>query len=107
MSGSHGEYLGTSEGVVDTVHTPTENALMYITMYGGIDGAHHKDWVLDQVARILNGAPVVVYAAKWEDGYTEYRPVVGESEQYHEWVAACKDGENGPDTYSYSVGIAP
>lgn len=104
---SHGAYLGMSEGVVDTVHTPVENALMYITMYGGIDGAHHKEWVLDQVARILNGAPVVVYQKRWEDGHVEYEPEVGESDQYHEWVAAFKDGEDGPETYEYSEGIAP
>lgn len=104
---SSGKFLGLSEGVVDTVHTPTENALMYMTMYGGIDGSHHKDWLLDQVARILNGAPVTVYKAMWEDGTVEYRPEVGESSQYHEWVASVKDGEDGPDTYPYSEGIAP
>ena len=35
-------------------------ALLYIEMYNGIDGAHHKDWLLDQVARILKGTEMIV-----------------------------------------------
>lgn len=84
-----------------------ELALLFIQMYGSIDGDHHKDWVLDQVARILNGAPVVATEARWENGQTETRYRVGESPEYHAWVANCKDGEDGPDTYDYSEGIAP
>lgn len=30
-------------------------ALDCILMNGGVDGAHHKQWVLDQVVRILAG----------------------------------------------------
>jgi len=60
-----------------------EKALSVIRRCGGNDGAHHKDWVLDQVVRALT-----------RDGYGK-------------WVAKAKSGEDGPDTYSYSVGIAP
>jgi hypothetical protein len=58
-------------------------ALDVIMQCGGIDGAHHKQWVLDQVVRALTG-----------DGYDE-------------WVAAHNDGEDGPDTYWWDVGCAP
>ena len=57
-------------------------AMDLIEQYGGIDGAHHKMWVIDQVARTL----VQDYAA---------------------WVIKMKDGEDGPDTYSWDEGIAP
>lgn len=51
--------------------------------YGGIDGAHHKDWVIDQMVRALAG------------------------EKYEEIVREACDGEDGANTYSWEVGIAP
>ena len=51
--------------------------------YGGIDGAHHKDWVIDQMIRILAA-----------DGYDEI-------------VADACAGEDGPHTYGWDCGIAP
>lgn len=58
-------------------------ALALIEAYGGIEGEHHKTWVIDQVARVLIG-----------DGYEE-------------WVRQMKDGEDGPETYEWDEGIAP
>jgi excisionase family DNA binding protein len=60
-----------------------EQVLDLITQYGGIDGAHHKQWLLDQIVRILTG-----------DGYEN-------------WVAEYQDGEDGPETYEWDEGIAP
>jgi len=60
-----------------------QTALDLIAKYGSADGAHHKDWVLDQVARELAG-----------DGYEQL-------------VKNAKNGEDGPDTYSWDEGIAP
>lgn len=57
-------------------------ALDLISKYGGIDGDHHKQWVLDQVIRVL--AP-----------------------DYEEWIKEYEFGENGPDTYTWDAGIAP
>jgi hypothetical protein len=54
-----------------------------VERYGSIDGAHHKDWCLDQIARIIKG------------------------DQYEEWVVDMQNGEDGPETYSYDEGIAP
>jgi hypothetical protein len=105
------KYLG--ETLVEQKDTPykdyakAEFALLFIMKYGGIDGAHHKDWVLDQVARILNDSPVTIFLAKWDNGQEEYRFRVGDSSRYLNWVAECKNGEDGPDTYSYEEGIAP
>lgn len=98
-------YLG--ETPLKTIYG-SEAALIYIGMYGSIDGAHHKDWVLDQVARILHGAPVQVSVAKWENGTENLRYRVGEpTAEYTAWVVELKAGEDGPDTYGYDEGIAP
>jgi hypothetical protein len=60
-----------------------ERALDLIQRYGGFDGGHHKQWVLDQVVRALT-----------EDGYGA-------------WVADFENGEDGPHTYEWDKGIAP
>lgn len=59
------------------------DALDLILRYGGIDGSHHKTWVLDQVVRLLAG-----------DGYEA-------------WVAEARAGEDGPETYAWDVGTPP
>jgi hypothetical protein len=50
---------------------------------GQVDGQHHLRWVIDQAVRILAG-----------DGYAA-------------WVTEFRDGEDGPETYSWDEGIAP
>jgi len=60
-----------------------EAALETIFRYGGIDGGHHKQWVLDHVLRALTG------------------------DQYEEWVGKYSMGEDGPHTYVWDEGIAP
>lgn len=59
------------------------NALKVIEEYGGIDGGHHKQWLLDQIVRILAG------------------------KDYPHWVGEYEDGEDGASTYSWDTGIAP
>jgi hypothetical protein len=50
---------------------------------GQVEGSHHQAWVIDQAARILTG-----------DGYEQ-------------WIREYRDGEDGPETYSWDEGIAP
>lgn len=91
-------------------YTSGDWALLFIEKYGGIDGDHHKAWVLDQVARCLNGVPVVVVEARWDDGETEYRISTAEEESalYKTWVKALRGKEtDGEYEYDYEVGIAP
>lgn len=105
-------YLGEFPVDIDKTiykdYTPKDWALYFIGAYGGIDGAHHKDWVLDQVARILNGAEIIVVEARWgqlNNNHTEYRVRVGEpTNEYIAWVADMMNGEDGPNTYSYDEG---
>ena len=60
-----------------------EQILDLISRYGGIDGAHHKQWLLDEIVRIITG------------------------DQYDKWVAEFQDGIDGSETYIWDVGIAP
>ena len=60
-----------------------EAAIDLAVRFGGIDGNHHKAWVIDQMVRVLAGC--------------RYEAIVKES---------C-DGEDGPNTYTWETGIAP
>lgn len=51
--------------------------------YGGIDGDHHKAWVIDQMVRVLAG------------------------DRYRKIVREARSGEDGPETYDWNEGIAP
>lgn len=90
-------------------NTPSDWAMDWITMYGQFDGAHHKSWVLDQVARILKGTPVIVREARWENGTREFRFRLGQpTQEYLDWVEDMKgDMVDGEYEYEYDAGIAP
>jgi hypothetical protein len=60
-----------------------QKAIELATQYGGIDGDDHKDWVIDQIVRVLAG------------------------ERYDEVIRKAKAGEDGPETYNWNEGIAP
>ena len=60
-----------------------EGAINIALEYGGIDGAHHKDWVIDQIVRTLAG------------------------NRYDTIIAKACDGEEGPNTYDWDCGTAP
>jgi hypothetical protein len=60
-----------------------KDAIDLAVQYGGIDGAHHKAWVIDQMVRTLAG------------------------DMYDEIVRRARAGEDGPDTYTWDCGIAP
>jgi hypothetical protein len=72
-----------------------ENAIQIAFRFGDIDGAHHKMWVIDQMVRALCGCE-----SETGDHYTE-------NENYLEFVRLAKDGEDGPDSYTWETGIAP
>jgi hypothetical protein len=113
MKGFLGEtVLDSLDGTPYEGFTPQDWALTYIGSYGQIDGGHHKQWVLDQVARILLGTPVVVSIAKWDNDYSEYRFTLSDeaSKEYDEWVQDMKgeyDEESEEYEYNYDEGIAP
>jgi len=101
------EFLG--EEVVDPKGTPYEGygpaewAFTYLECYGGIDGSHHKQWVIDQCCRILKGTPITLTLAKWHDGTEEYRFKTGvPSDAYKKWVQEAFD-----EGYDTDEGIPP
>lgn len=106
------EYLGETiinqEDSPYKNYTPTDWALMWIGQYGGIDGSHHKNWVLDHAARSLHGTKVIIKLAKWSNGQEEYKITLDEpTQEYKDWVKELKSGEDGPDTYGYNEGVCP
>jgi hypothetical protein len=66
-----------------SIQEKINNAIGLAMQYGGIDGAHHKTWVIDQMVRSLAGE--------------SYDAIIAE------YCAADDDGE----TYEWDVGIAP
>lgn len=73
-----------------------ERALEYAFKFGQIGGDHHKTWVIDQMVRALTGCGI--------DTETQ---IQGSCNEYYEWLKKYNDGEEGPNTYSWDVGIAP
>ena len=73
--------------VIESIHIMreynVENALRMLIQYGQIDGAHHKTWVIDQAVRLLSG------------------------DYYDELIQISNNGEDGPETYTWDVGIPP
>lgn len=109
MEGYQGEFDVDINQTEFKDYTPSDWAMYFIESYGQIDGAHHKLWVLDQVARVLKGTSVIVKLAKWDNGESEYRISLGEpSKQYNQWVRECLEIDaNGEAQYDYDIGIAP
>lgn len=89
-------------------YTKRDWVLYYLESWGGIDGAHHKDWTMDQIARILNDTPIIIKEAEWDCGLKEFRIDTGEpTQEYHDWVTEVCKSEDGGFTYSYEVGTPP
>jgi hypothetical protein len=63
--------------------SPVDRAIEIAVRWGGIDGAHHKAWVIDQMVRELAGP------------------------RYEQIVREARNGEDGPETYDWEEGIAP
>jgi hypothetical protein len=108
------EYLGeTVVNIEDTTYkgyTKEQWIMAYIERYGQIDGSHHKQWVLDQIARIIKHTPIVITERKCKDGTSTYRFDTDKpSEEYLDWVDEMKqyDEECEEWLYSYYEGIAP
>jgi hypothetical protein len=75
--------VGEKVIVPDTDAEKVQKAIDLAVRYGGIDGDHHKAWVIDQMVRVLAG------------------------EQYEEIVRKAKAGKDGPETYGWNEGVAP
>lgn len=72
-----------SGGCTICLNRDIQSSIDLIMRYGGIDGSHHKQWLLDQVLRILS------------------------ENKYDNLIKKYCDGEDGEFTYSWDEGIAP
>ncbi len=73
--------------VADPDNDKIAAALDLIHRYAGIDGAHHKQWLLDQVVRALTGDSYLDWVKEWENDVT--------------------DGGDDDEIEAWDVGIAP
>ena len=71
---------------IEQLENRAKHALAIINQCGGIDGAHHKQWVLDRVVNALHGGE--------EDE---------DCEGYKMWIEAYEDDGK----YEWDRGIAP
>lgn len=78
-------------GLPDTPETRIARALWYIDQYGWIDGAHHKQWVLDQAVRALTGCPYEDCTRELDSDQVITFSVQGKSAEYTEFLAADED----------------
>jgi hypothetical protein len=72
----------------DNLQVKIDQAVELIAQYGWIDGAHHKQWVLDQVLRALLG-----------EGYEKFI-----ADNFHE---RYREGDEDVVTDHWDRGIAP
>lgn len=80
-------------------------AALEIATWGATDGAHHKQWVIDQMVRALTACPIVEKTAVDAYGAPYTFTGFGESAAYLQW---CKDFQGDPDEYGpWDIGIAP
>lgn len=73
-------------------------ALALLTRWGGIDGAHHKTWTIDQAIRVMCGVPVGEQGIPGDATNEEYLKHVYE---------ACKGDDGEAWVYSWDEGVAP
>jgi hypothetical protein len=82
-------------------------ALGFALQYGGIDGEHHKMWVIDQMVRALTGCPMVKFIGTDSREQKYEFEAQGTSDEYIKWVNNARSGEDGPETYDWDVGVVP
>jgi hypothetical protein len=99
--------LQSTELPAGTPEERIKKALAIAVQFGGIDGAHHKDWTIDQVVRALTGCPLVQNTSTDVRGTPYSYLTQGDSPEYQTLVADACAGEDGPQTYSWETGIAP
>lgn len=90
-----------------TLRGRIQKAVDFAVRFGGIDGDHHKTWTIDQMVRALTGCPMVEEKAKDYRGKEYTFQTQGESEEYKTLVADACNGDDGPETYSWDVGVPP
>lgn len=97
------ELAAEVEGLLDRI----DGALGILVATAQIDGAHHKMWTLDQVARALTACPTVKATAKGSNGKMYEYEKLGKSNEYKKFIKDYCAGEDGPKTYEWDEGSPP
>ena len=84
-----------------------QRAIGIAMSYGGFDGGHHKMWTIDQMVRALTGCLEVKGTSIGYGGEPYAHTETHLSDEYLRLIADFCDGEDGPDTYEWDVGVAP
>ncbi len=92
---------------LDEIEEAKTKAVEVAIEYGDIDGAHHKMWVIDQVLRLLTNCPTIKKKTFGKRGESYEYEVLGESEEYRKLIQEACDGEDGPNSYTHDIGVAP
>lgn len=81
------------------------NAMMLADIYGGIDGEHHKEWLLDQMVRALTGCKFEIINGRSVDikEVDHDKP----SEEYTAWITARIEDGDYEWGEGWHEGIAP
>lgn len=87
--------------------TTRARLLELFNQYGSIDGAHHKQWVIDQALRIITKCPERLVENVDEQGRRYTYTVLGESRAYNDFVARYEAGDDGELSYEWDEGRAP
>lgn len=103
--GDGGEFLASPESMDGSGRI--EAALEVANRWGGTQEDHHRQWVVDQMVRVLTGCPLEPYDQSDPAAKVDNFGILGESEAYRAFVADHTHGEDGPDTYGWETGIAP
>ena len=64
----HAEEVARLQAMVSTLEVNAATGLVVMMQFGSIDGAHHKQWVLDQVARALTGKNYSAWVKEYNFG---------------------------------------
>jgi hypothetical protein len=72
-----------------------ENALAFLSIWGQVEGDHHKAWVIDQVVRALCGC-------EWN-----FNDSFFQNEEYKDWISGYCYDDNHVMEYEWDTGIAP
>lgn len=94
---------------VDSPERRIARALEIGFTYSQVDGAHHKDWAIDQMVRALCGAEIErVDVEKANSSYSYEQQ--GESQEYNDFIVSYRgewDEEWGCYEYSWNKGTPP
>lgn len=77
------------------VNKRIDNALGFLSIWGQVEGDHHKAWVIDQVVRALCGCE-----GDFNDSFFQ-------NEEYKDWVYGYCYDDNHVMEYEWDIGIAP